>query len=146
MQQKMVKEVNSVVHLDTLEAGLDYCVKAQAYVEVINRSSSFSQTQCVRAQGNSLPSFSLGAAVTEMDTPATPPFISTQYLLPCARHAAHLLLGGGKKGRLGSEAPYPGMCICPWSVPAKDLIRVGGKSSHRGCRLTALSSLYLQSL
>ncbi|XP_054017230.1 LOW QUALITY PROTEIN: interleukin-20 receptor subunit beta [Dryobates pubescens] len=51
MQQKVVKEVNSVVHLDTMEAGLDYCVKAQAKVEAINRSSSFSQTQCVRAQG-----------------------------------------------------------------------------------------------
>uniref|UniRef100_A0A8B9IX09 Interleukin 20 receptor subunit beta n=1 Tax=Amazona collaria TaxID=241587 RepID=A0A8B9IX09_9PSIT len=41
----------SVVHLDTMEAGPDYCVKAQTYVEAINRSSSFSQTQCVRAQG-----------------------------------------------------------------------------------------------
>ncbi|KAK4813814.1 hypothetical protein QYF61_026418 [Mycteria americana] len=46
MQQKVVKEVNSVVHLDTMEAGSDYCVKAQTYVEAINRSSSFSQTQC----------------------------------------------------------------------------------------------------
>uniref|UniRef100_A0A8D0ESF1 Interleukin 20 receptor subunit beta n=1 Tax=Strix occidentalis caurina TaxID=311401 RepID=A0A8D0ESF1_STROC len=45
------KEVSSVVHLDTMEAGPDYCVKAQTYVEAINRSSSFSQTQCVRAQG-----------------------------------------------------------------------------------------------
>ncbi|NXF32300.1 I20RB protein, partial [Nyctibius bracteatus] len=51
MQQKVVKEAHSVVHLDTMEAGSDYCVKAQTYVEVINRSSSFSQTQCVRAQG-----------------------------------------------------------------------------------------------
>ncbi|XP_074014858.1 LOW QUALITY PROTEIN: interleukin-20 receptor subunit beta [Numenius arquata] len=51
MQQKVVKEVSSVVHLDTMEAGPDYCVKAQTYVEAINRSSSFSQTQCVRAQG-----------------------------------------------------------------------------------------------
>ncbi|NXY88997.1 I20RB protein, partial [Alcedo cyanopectus] len=51
MQQKVVKEVISVVHLDTIEAGPDYCVKAQTYVEVINRSSSFSQTQCVRVQG-----------------------------------------------------------------------------------------------
>ncbi|NWZ49453.1 I20RB protein, partial [Haliaeetus albicilla] len=53
IQQKVVKEVSSVVHLDTMEAGPDYCVKAQTYVEAINRSSSFSQTQCVRAQGNS---------------------------------------------------------------------------------------------
>ncbi|KFP61437.1 Interleukin-20 receptor subunit beta, partial [Cariama cristata] len=51
MQQKVVKEVSSMVHLDTMEAGLDYCVKAQTYVEAINRSSDFSQTQCVRAQG-----------------------------------------------------------------------------------------------
>ncbi|XP_053936590.1 interleukin-20 receptor subunit beta isoform X2 [Cuculus canorus] len=50
MQQKVVKGVSSVVHLDTMEAGPDYCVKAQTYVEVINRSSDFSQTQCVRAQ------------------------------------------------------------------------------------------------
>ncbi|NXG19297.1 I20RB protein, partial [Grallaria varia] len=52
MQQKVVKEVSSVVHLDTMEAGGDYCVKAQSYVEVINRSSSFSHTQCVRARGD----------------------------------------------------------------------------------------------
>nr|XP_013032362.2 interleukin-20 receptor subunit beta [Anser cygnoides] len=51
MQWKMVKDVSSTVHLDTMEAGHDYCVKAQTYVETINRSSSFSQTQCVRAQG-----------------------------------------------------------------------------------------------
>uniref|UniRef100_A0A674I5T1 Interleukin 20 receptor subunit beta n=1 Tax=Terrapene triunguis TaxID=2587831 RepID=A0A674I5T1_9SAUR len=37
----------SVVHLDTIEAGAEYCVKAQTYVEAINRSSNFSQTQCV---------------------------------------------------------------------------------------------------
>uniref|UniRef100_A0A8D0EUX3 Interleukin 20 receptor subunit beta n=1 Tax=Strix occidentalis caurina TaxID=311401 RepID=A0A8D0EUX3_STROC len=49
-QESRVK-VSSVVHLDTMEAGPDYCVKAQTYVEAINRSSSFSQTQCVRAQG-----------------------------------------------------------------------------------------------
>ncbi|KFP85947.1 Interleukin-20 receptor subunit beta, partial [Acanthisitta chloris] len=52
VQEKVVKEVSSVVHLDTMEAGGDYCVKAQTYVEAINRSSSFSQTQCVRAQGD----------------------------------------------------------------------------------------------
>ncbi|NWU84167.1 I20RB protein, partial [Onychorhynchus coronatus] len=52
MQKKVVKEVSSVVHLDTMEAGAEYCVKAQSYVEAINRSSSFSQTQCVRAQGD----------------------------------------------------------------------------------------------
>ncbi|NWQ75703.1 I20RB protein, partial [Columbina picui] len=52
MQQKVVKEVRSVIHLDTMEAGPEYCVKAQTYVEAINRSSSFSQTQCVRVQGD----------------------------------------------------------------------------------------------
>ncbi|NXU57314.1 I20RB protein, partial [Turnix velox] len=52
MQQKVVKDVSSVVHLDSMEAGADYCVKAQTYVEAINRSSSFSQTQCVRVQGD----------------------------------------------------------------------------------------------
>ncbi|NXI95916.1 I20RB protein, partial [Psophia crepitans] len=51
VQQKVVKEVSSVVHLDTMEPGPDYCVKAQTYVEAINRSSSFSQTQCVSVQG-----------------------------------------------------------------------------------------------
>ncbi|NXR26133.1 I20RB protein, partial [Cinclus mexicanus] len=52
VQQKVVEEVSSVVHLDTMEAGAEYCVKAQAHVEAINRSSSFSPTQCVRAQGD----------------------------------------------------------------------------------------------
>ncbi|NXA09621.1 I20RB protein, partial [Sapayoa aenigma] len=52
VQQKVVKEVRSVVHLDTMEAGAEYCVRAQTHVEAINRSSSFSQTQCVRAQGD----------------------------------------------------------------------------------------------
>lgn len=52
-----MREVSSVAHLDTMEAGAEYCVKAQAHVEAINRSSSFSPTQCVRAQGESqLPS------------------------------------------------------------------------------------------
>ncbi|XP_014746416.1 PREDICTED: interleukin-20 receptor subunit beta [Sturnus vulgaris] len=52
VQQKVLEEVSSVVHLDTMEAGAEYCVKAQAHVEAINRSSSFSPTQCVRAQGD----------------------------------------------------------------------------------------------
>uniref|UniRef100_A0A8C2TWY9 Interleukin 20 receptor subunit beta n=1 Tax=Coturnix japonica TaxID=93934 RepID=A0A8C2TWY9_COTJA len=50
--RKMVKEVSSAIHLATMEAAAEYCVKAQTYVETINRSSSFSQTQCVRAQGS----------------------------------------------------------------------------------------------
>ncbi|NXQ25039.1 I20RB protein, partial [Alaudala cheleensis] len=52
VQQKVVKEVSSTVHLDTVEAGAEYCVKAQTHVEAINRSSSFSPTQCVRTQGD----------------------------------------------------------------------------------------------
>uniref|UniRef100_A0A8C9ESM6 Interferon/interleukin receptor domain-containing protein n=1 Tax=Pavo cristatus TaxID=9049 RepID=A0A8C9ESM6_PAVCR len=48
----MVKEVSSTIHLATMEAAAEYCVKAQTYVETINRSSSFSQPQCVRAQGS----------------------------------------------------------------------------------------------
>lgn len=48
VHKKTVKEISSVVHLDTMEAGAEYCVKAQTYVEAINRSSNFSQTQCVR--------------------------------------------------------------------------------------------------
>ncbi|XP_052536318.1 interleukin-20 receptor subunit beta [Tympanuchus pallidicinctus] len=52
MQQKMVKEISSTIHLATMEAATEYCVKAQTYVETINRSSSFSQPQCVRAQGS----------------------------------------------------------------------------------------------
>jgi len=84
MQQKLVKEVSSVVHLDTMEAGSDYCVKAQTYVEAINRSSNFSQTQCVRAQGNSQPSFLFpGVVMSKKNTPAALPVVSTQYLLPC---------------------------------------------------------------
>ncbi|NXK65591.1 I20RB protein, partial [Sylvietta virens] len=52
VQQRVLKEVGSVVHLDTVEAGAEYCVKAQTHVQAINRSSSFSPTQCVRAQGD----------------------------------------------------------------------------------------------
>ncbi|NXO26908.1 I20RB protein, partial [Cisticola juncidis] len=52
VQQKVLREVSSVVHLDTMEAGAEYCVKAQTHVQAINRSSSFSPTQCVRAQGD----------------------------------------------------------------------------------------------
>lgn len=55
-QQRVLKEVSSVVHLDTMEAGAEYCVKAQTHVQAINRSSSFSPTQCVRAQSKSQPS------------------------------------------------------------------------------------------
>ncbi|NXM43262.1 I20RB protein, partial [Gymnorhina tibicen] len=62
VQQKVMREVSSVVHLDSMEAGAEYCVKAQTHVEAINRSSSFSLTQCVRAQGDT--SMSLVTALT----------------------------------------------------------------------------------
>ncbi|NXH96371.1 I20RB protein, partial [Pachycephala philippinensis] len=52
VQQKVMREVSSMLHLDTMEEGAEYCVKAQTHVEAINRSSSFSPTQCVRAQGD----------------------------------------------------------------------------------------------
>ncbi|NWV25003.1 I20RB protein, partial [Origma solitaria] len=52
VKHKVLREVSSVVHLDTMEAGAEYCVRAQAHVEAINRSSSFSPTQCVRARGD----------------------------------------------------------------------------------------------
>uniref|UniRef100_A0A8C3MUT2 Uncharacterized protein n=1 Tax=Geospiza parvula TaxID=87175 RepID=A0A8C3MUT2_GEOPR len=55
-ESRVLKEVSSVVHLDTMEAGAEYCVKAQTHVQAINRSSSFSPMQCVRAQGKSQPS------------------------------------------------------------------------------------------
>ncbi|XP_053123541.1 interleukin-20 receptor subunit beta [Hemicordylus capensis] len=47
--RKVVRDSSSSVHLETMEAGAEYCVKAQTYVEAINRSSNFSRVQCVRA-------------------------------------------------------------------------------------------------
>ncbi|XP_054855289.1 interleukin-20 receptor subunit beta [Eublepharis macularius] len=47
--EKVVRDSNTTVHLETMEAGAEYCVKAQTYVEAINRSSNFSQAQCVKA-------------------------------------------------------------------------------------------------
>ncbi|KAL8220228.1 UNVERIFIED_CONTAM: hypothetical protein K2H54_041037 [Gekko kuhli] len=47
--EKVVRDSNTTVHLETMEAGAEYCVKAQTYVEAINRSSNFSQVQCVTA-------------------------------------------------------------------------------------------------
>uniref|UniRef100_A0A670JJX3 Interleukin 20 receptor subunit beta n=2 Tax=Podarcis muralis TaxID=64176 RepID=A0A670JJX3_PODMU len=48
--RKVVKDSSTTLHMDTMEAGTEYCVKAQTYVEAINRSSNFSQVQCVRAE------------------------------------------------------------------------------------------------
>uniref|UniRef100_A0A8C8TNJ6 Interleukin 20 receptor beta n=2 Tax=Peromyscus maniculatus bairdii TaxID=230844 RepID=A0A8C8TNJ6_PERMB len=52
---KVVKSGDSPVHLETMEPGAVYCVKAQALVKAIGRHSAFSQTQCVEMQGEALP-------------------------------------------------------------------------------------------
>lgn len=43
------------MHIETMEPGAMYCVKAQAWVKAIGRHSTFSQTQCVEMQGEPLP-------------------------------------------------------------------------------------------
>ncbi|XP_006124669.2 interleukin-20 receptor subunit beta [Pelodiscus sinensis] len=53
VHNKTVKKISSVVHLDSMEAGAEYCVTAQTYVEAINRSSNFSQMQCVHGPDGS---------------------------------------------------------------------------------------------
>lgn len=52
---KVVKSGDSPVHLETMEPGAVYCVKARALVKAIGRHSAFSQTQCVEMQGEALP-------------------------------------------------------------------------------------------
>ncbi|XP_005367885.1 interleukin-20 receptor subunit beta [Microtus ochrogaster] len=52
---KVVKSGDSPLHLGTMEPGATYCVKAQARVNAIGRHSAFSQTRCVKMQGESLP-------------------------------------------------------------------------------------------
>uniref|UniRef100_A0A670YXQ8 Interleukin 20 receptor subunit beta n=1 Tax=Pseudonaja textilis TaxID=8673 RepID=A0A670YXQ8_PSETE len=49
--KKVVRESTTTVHLKTMEAGAEYCVKAQTFVEAINRSSNFSEVQCVKSEG-----------------------------------------------------------------------------------------------
>ncbi|XP_060639912.2 interleukin-20 receptor subunit beta [Anolis sagrei] len=49
MRRKVVRDSSTAIHLGTMEAETEYCVKAQTYVEAINRSSNFSEVQCVRA-------------------------------------------------------------------------------------------------
>lgn len=39
------------MHLETMEPGAVYCVKAQAFVKAIERHSAFSQAECVKVQG-----------------------------------------------------------------------------------------------
>ncbi|XP_072469670.1 interleukin-20 receptor subunit beta [Notamacropus eugenii] len=50
---KIVREGGSLVHLETMEPGAEYCVKAQTIVEVIERSSAFNQMECIKAQDES---------------------------------------------------------------------------------------------
>ncbi|CAM2099586.1 unnamed protein product [Caretta caretta] len=64
VHKKTVKGISSVVHLDTMEAGAEYCVKAQTYVEAINRSSNFSQTQCVRGPDGGRSTWMMTAVVS----------------------------------------------------------------------------------
>ncbi|CAH6777837.1 interleukin-20 receptor subunit beta [Phodopus roborovskii] len=52
---KVVKNGDIPVHLETMEPGAVYCVKAQALVKLIGRHSAFSQTQCVEMPEESLP-------------------------------------------------------------------------------------------
>lgn len=47
--RKVVRHSSTTIHLETMEPGAEYCVTVQTYVEAINRSSNFSQVQCVRA-------------------------------------------------------------------------------------------------
>ncbi|XP_012580225.1 PREDICTED: interleukin-20 receptor subunit beta [Condylura cristata] len=52
---KMVRSGGNPVHLETMEPGAAYCVKAQTIVKAIGRHSSFSQVECVKVQGEALP-------------------------------------------------------------------------------------------
>nr|XP_004664258.2 interleukin-20 receptor subunit beta [Jaculus jaculus] len=52
---KVVRRGGIPVHLETMDAGAAYCVKAQALVKTIGRHSAFSQAECVEVQGESLP-------------------------------------------------------------------------------------------
>lgn len=52
---KVVRSGDIPVHLETMDPGAMYCVKAQALVKTIGRHSAFSQPTCVEMQGESLP-------------------------------------------------------------------------------------------
>ncbi|XP_073088462.1 interleukin-20 receptor subunit beta isoform X3 [Manis javanica] len=52
---KMVRSGAVPVHLETMEPGAAYCVKAQTLVKAIGRHSTFSRAQCVKVQGEPLP-------------------------------------------------------------------------------------------
>ncbi|XP_077927612.1 interleukin-20 receptor subunit beta isoform X2 [Halichoerus grypus] len=52
---KVVRSRGIPVHLETMEPGAAYCVKVQTFVKAIRRHSPFSQAECVKVQGETLP-------------------------------------------------------------------------------------------
>uniref|UniRef100_A0A8C8X9H4 Interleukin 20 receptor subunit beta n=1 Tax=Panthera leo TaxID=9689 RepID=A0A8C8X9H4_PANLE len=52
---KVVRSRGIPVHLETMEPGAAYCVKVQTFVKAIGRHSPFSQAECVKVQGETLP-------------------------------------------------------------------------------------------
>ncbi|XP_074070947.1 interleukin-20 receptor subunit beta isoform X2 [Macrotis lagotis] len=50
---KTVRKGGHPEHLTIMEAGAEYCVKAQTIVDIIDRSSDFNQVECIRAQDES---------------------------------------------------------------------------------------------
>eukprot|EP00069_Balaena_mysticetus_P013126 bmy_21947T0 len=52
---KMVRHGGILVHLETMEPGAAHCVKVRTFVKAIGRHSAFSQTECVKVQGETLP-------------------------------------------------------------------------------------------
>ncbi|XP_047639003.1 interleukin-20 receptor subunit beta isoform X1 [Phacochoerus africanus] len=52
---KVVRPGGIPMHLETMEPGATYCVKARTFVKAIGRYSAFSQAECVKVQGESLP-------------------------------------------------------------------------------------------
>ncbi|TKC36869.1 hypothetical protein EI555_007309 [Monodon monoceros] len=52
---KMVRRGGIPVHLETMEPGAAHCVKVRTFVKAIGRHSAFSQTECVKVQGETLP-------------------------------------------------------------------------------------------
>ncbi|XP_057171859.1 interleukin-20 receptor subunit beta isoform X1 [Ursus arctos] len=52
---KVVKSRGIPVHLGTMEPGAAYCVKVRTFVKAIGRHSPFSQAECVKVQGETLP-------------------------------------------------------------------------------------------
>ncbi|XP_077876869.1 interleukin-20 receptor subunit beta-like [Ictidomys tridecemlineatus] len=50
-QTKVGRSRGVPVHLETMDPGATYCVKAQSLVKVIGRHSAFNQAECVEVQG-----------------------------------------------------------------------------------------------